>query len=216
MTGTRYEFSGQEHASRYLRHGVVRYEGKPIYVVSVRAARNSYEIGYCRIPYNGEDGERRCDLSDPALDLTPIPLGFVNYLSLNQCAALRRNPVRDWKVGLCGNNASLFMLGQGERGWQGVDGRILTGPDFYNTYMRRYPSLTESLQRMARVRDTEEVSHAVAFSYRFAVNPALHLYHLYTCRAPVGEVREDGASAILSPKFAYLREALAQDGIHAD
>ena len=118
-----------EYASAKLGGSIVRYEGYPVWVVDV----NDEYVCLDKIPSNG--GTFKVQLCD--LDLTPLPLGFVN--GDNTCSYIQRVPKRnDWKQGV--RAANLMGLSSSSVNLN------INSVDFVNTVLNKFPSIENCME----------------------------------------------------------------------
>jgi len=202
--------SGQAHAK--LSGTIIKIKGKPAYVFNVDREN---KVHWCRLPdkadvesgaaeFDDNDerivrpgkGQRSNKFNSETMDLSPLPLGYVNLNRPFQKGAyvvgVHRIPVRNARVGIHSGNV-LFSNKEGR--WN-----LFFTKNMEDTMMGRYPSLMDALDRAGK-------TGMCAFSRNFAVSNS-KLYHVYY-EEPVGS--HMGGRLSLDPDFRYLGELLAED-----
>jgi hypothetical protein len=91
-----------EYAKKRLCNTLVRLkDGSPFFVIKILSDESKEKT--C-VGYVAGNFVQTCSTND--LDLTPVPLGFVNFVS--DCSYAKRRPMRrDWKQGLSMNSLVL-------------------------------------------------------------------------------------------------------------
>lgn len=131
------------------------------------------------------------------LDLTPVPLGYINHS--DTCCFSSRMPMRrDWKQGLRPNNFVMYSL-YPELNMEVHE--ITRLYDIEDTCLNRYPSFRKCVDYV------EETHRASAFSRCFAVNEDGNL--TYKGAKIVGKI-EDERSITLEKKSTHLKEFLEE------
>lgn len=125
-----------------IANSVVRHRGHPVLVQRSARKRNHWEV--MRL-----SDKRSYTVHRGYLDLSPIPLGYVQVL--NRAVYVSRVPTRSWKIGLSSCN-----LSSGTIGFQNLIGLS----NFSQTVKGEFPSLEECL---------EEGEGSRAFSRNWAI-----------------------------------------------
>lgn len=129
------------------------------------------------------------------IDLTPVPLGYVNYGGV--ASYLARVPKRrDWKQGLRKENTITIGNGYGL-------GKINL-KELAKTIIGKYPTFKQILKTLSKNEDKKVKS--LAFSREFAVDKDFTLW--YRGEYAVGTV-EDGEPKLL-PEFDWVRDTLVE------
>lgn len=177
-----------EYASRRLSSTLVRKpNGNPFYVMSVS------RVGTETI-CTGTDPVREVmeDVNLRDIDLTPVPLGFVNFRG--QMGYACRRPMRkDWKQGL--SQTSLVVYG--------FDKRDLNLTQLSNTVLGKYPTLSKSLNY---VKTGQKLS--MAFSRDFGVINSGKEIELIYRKYPVGKLVDQ--TLVLNPDKFFLEQHLSE------
>lgn len=188
-------YDEQDNISMRLLNSVVRVGKTPVYVIDAGAQ----EIRYKSLTSGREN---TINLKSPRLDLSPIPLGYVNYRG--EIYYLSRMPVRKYKQGL--SSESLNMNGRNGRAKD-----VLRSKALAKCVLGQYPSQQEAIQR---IKDGEIMG--LAFSRQFAIcenggfggggeNAELSLR--FRGKA-VGKITRKHDELQLLPSFIYLQEKL--------
>ncbi len=93
----------QDHNARF--HGtIIRYDEKPYYVLVSGPAMHLYNpsrVMNCHFHPNGNDADvKGVDPYDDKLDISSIPLGYVNRTNIRSAVYLIRRPVRKFQQGI--------------------------------------------------------------------------------------------------------------------
>jgi hypothetical protein len=182
------------YANAKLHDTIVRFEGFPFYVNHIS------EDGMVRGRKLGQEGQS-CHLS--SLDLSPIPLGYVNID--RSTTYLMRVPSRQWRQGIRSSN--ITSIG-------GSHASLFAGSasSFVNLVRNIYPTPNDCLDL---INNQEVISQA--FSRNFAISSinnkgkkgSILLYKsLVVGTVSMGDMR---ASFNLSPSYHYLSETLEEE-----
>lgn len=171
-----------EYAHSRLVDTIVRKDGKPIYVVSVR---EGMVVTYHEI---GVDGEKRCKLEE--IDIEPVPLGFFN--TPRGAIYASRQPRRDdWRQGLRQTSINLKPP------------RV--------TYRWSVNDMAEAIRGVSMdikdaYKESEKTSRMIAFHRYWAVHNG-YLHHKWNL---VGTIDKDGTPTFYD-KYAYLLSRFMED-----
>lgn len=211
--GTRYDFDGADHANRYLRNSVIRVGGRPVVAMSVARRGGELALSYLPIPIPSNEGARENEipLSSRDVDLTPIPLGFMNFLDRVETRSLFRLPLRDWKIGLSTHSARVRRLDV--HYYDPIEFTQLCGVDAYNVYTGRYPSISTAIERLSGRGASKGGS--VAFSRRFAIDVGRAVWSPYIPK-PIGQIDFDSERITLNKDSEFFRQALEEDKADVD
>ena len=174
-----------EYAQRRLNNTLVRLSnGHPFMVLNTRFNENF------RVVCEGEDLKLRelktAPLTD--IDLTPVPLGFVNAEG-GKVAYVSRKPMRrDWKQGLSNNSISVWG-----------DGRFNSFRALVQPILKEYPSFARALEQI-------QTRKGVAFSRDFALINSDNQIKLFYRKYEVGVVVN--RRPVLNPDKFYLEQHL--------
>lgn len=190
-------FWDKEHANSRLSGCVVRTKrGKPVYILEVFAEdEDSEEIVWAAICQFSPDKAAKSLIKVSDLDLSPVPLGYVN--SLFGAAYAYRLPKRMWKIGLTNEN---FLTVSYQYGVNGCD---VWSDDVVNTIYGLYPSIQEAVDRLSA-----GPLPSIAFARNFALTSSLLL--LYNGETKVGVYNKDSKEMVLNQDFFYLKEMLQE------
>lgn len=200
-------FFDAHHASQYLRGCVIRYDEAPVFIQDVMAERgqiNIYHIGMA----SGRGHTKKHPIEDPKWNFNPVPLGFTFYpdrgTGFTFSVYCARNPIRNWKVGLCRNNlhAEPVVPRQGvmvSREW------LMTSDSLLKTITNKYPTFNEAIETMSADPDT---ILSVPFSRRFCIMTNGRLRYK-TRDVSVGTWSENGPE--LFNDFSFLNQVLQED-----
>jgi len=181
-------YGNRDDASLRLRGSIIRLKKTPIHVTEVDGGRIFFD--YLR---SGRAGS--CDGDDVRIDLTPVPLGFVN-LKGGVMRYLYRQPQRRYKQGLeygmissCAEYESLPFRNHG-----GLR-------NLCDTIQGIYPTLDEARRSARRSKGGERAfSREFGIRYRDGVERIVYRYE------EVGEIKGDDFS--LEDSHFYLKEML--------
>jgi hypothetical protein len=172
-------------------NSVIRYDGIPVLVVEILDVNNSYIK-----PLGEEVLQNPISFLDKKIDLTPVPLGMLNY---KDCAYwVRRGPVRAWKQGLHDQNIAIsFIDGPATRSTLN-DIRSLDCKGLSDCILGNYPSLQNILDTFK-----PEKLMSKAFNRVFAVTNQHKLYHK---TALVGCINPDNGNPLFRKGYDYLHK----------
>lgn len=182
-----------EYASSRLRNTVVKFDDNPVYVVEIS---DSEVYGTVSNMWGGD--EKQVHPKD--LDLSPIPLGFVNWG--RTAGFLSRMPTRYYKQGLCNNNVN----------WSLYAGQLYSKNTF-RTMKQIFPKAIECLEGLVC---GEIFRRGISNSFAIEANednfeqPLLRF-----CDDIVGHVSLSGdgknINYILDDEFKFLNEVLEKE-----
>lgn len=210
LKGTKYET--QDEVKARLENTVVLYEGNPVYITKVTLpdlddAKEIARVFFKTLPFdsNGRDKEVRKYLSSRNFDLTPFKMGYLNYK--NEVLYLSRATGRQYKQGLCAHN---LIVAPSARAKQEFGDRIpfrelLYLQEFVDMIKGVYPSFESACKQ-------KEGSVAVSRIFSLEKDPDLGCFYLTHKDTKCGIVLQNGIVSI-PRKFAFLKEALDDDGI---
>ena len=194
------EFYNYSQAEMYLLDSVIRFSGEPV-VVSYMEGEDEGEgdgINCCLKKLTQRTASyERVSIYDYRIDMSPVPLGYVNWKRYGEVSILiaYRVPLRMWKVGLTSNNLALRGIMHGDTGES--SSTVINSKALSNTIKGNFPSLDKCIQE----------EQPQAFSRRFAIlNKKLWFAQL---SSPIGEII--GGELSLIPQYAFMSEALRQD-----
>lgn len=176
-----------EYAGKRLNNTLVRLkDGRPFMVLKVIASPTNGEWGVMGdvLPAGGRIW---VDLDD--LDLTPVPLGFVNT-SEGMVFTCRKPMRKDWKQGLSLN--SLVTYGH-------IDASNFNLSILVQTILKEYPTFTKAIS----LTDTRG---SAAFSRDFGVSKKNGDTTLVYRKYAVGDVK--GGVPMLYPNKSFLQQHL--------
>lgn len=181
-------YDDPEYAARRLNGTLVRHiNGNPFFVSEVFREGDTL---MCR----GEDYVKGTpesyDLRE--IDLTPVPLGYVNITGGKAVYVSRKPMRRDWRQGL--SPVSLVVHGDG--------GKFSNFKLLMQPILKQYPSFAKCLEGIGK-RNTFAFSRDFALANREGVTRIM--YHQYE----VGTVQE-GGRVVLDPSKFFLEQHLAE------
>jgi len=188
------------HAENYLSGSVIRIDNVPCYVCSVGESKMEY------YPITEKNNHRVIDLDHPAIDLNPMPLGFLSLRetdNFHSSSYLKRGPYRQWKVGTTARNTISANPFKHAIKSSPMMQYILRSQEFCDTVAGKYID-----PEQAHALSAKNEQGAFAFSRRFAVFKDFLLYK--DLQEPVGTVSKDG-TVLLHEDFTYLTDMLNED-----
>lgn len=196
-------FFDLDHAHRYLTDSIIRYDGEPIYVENLTRDRGEIICFFRRL--RNWQAIRENKLASNKFDMTPIPLGLVNFEEFGLAATtikVSRVPRRGWKIGLNGNNVNFEALHDDAAVPRY---RTLMHSTFLrDTVVNNFPSFNRVKSKvMGKFPD------CMAFSRRFALDGHGRLFHMFEDKH-VGSLNANG-QPILSEKHEFLIQTLTED-----
>ena len=169
------------YARDKLIDSLVMHDGKPVYIRHINVSDG--EVEYL---FNNKEGF--CQVED--LDLTPVPLGFVNLR--DECLYVSRRPARHWKQGLrditincVGHKVGIFST------------------DLHNTIMNIYPSINLCEEYIIN-----KEKHSCAFSRKYCLEMGEEVINILRINTPVGEF--SNGNIFLYENYEFLREELEE------
>ena len=173
------EFYNEDQAMSYLTNSVIRLDKEPIYITGVRASRNDYRLAYSTVGNQREP--REIKYSDKKLDLSPIPLGFINYPKRtgryptpNLSIWAGRSPRRGWKIGLSTGAIVLQPQGTDTNILRDLDkSHLITSSPFRQTVVGNYPSFKKIVEKLKG----DESTDSLAFSRRFCLDRKNNVFY---------------------------------------
>lgn len=185
-------YDNAEYANSRLQGTIVRLNnGRPITIMGLEDVRGGeIHVDYRTLSTNRQGS---CELTD--IDLTPVPLGWVNNPG-NNASYLARMPMRhDWRQGLRVHNyTSLF----------GPDKRFVSNASLSRAIQGKHLDIDGAIEEASNTRKM------IPFSRDFAVNKSgkrVFLYFKWT--GVVGDVVNDIVN--LNEDFNHLQESLERD-----
>lgn len=212
LKGDKYETT--EEIRFRLEGTVVSYDNRPVYIsrVQVPDIEDEKEIArvfFFELPYGGivkrgvpAPKETRKYLSSKKFDLTPLKLGYFNYL--DQAVFASRAPVRQNKQGLCRNTCT-FTDPRGRRD-DGMNFETAIGAEgFVNMIDGKYPSFKEAGDMIG---DKAMSSVAVSRSFAFVIENDLDALILVHKGLKCGIALKGDKALKIPPKFHFLKEEM--------
>lgn len=145
---------------------------------------------------------KNIDLSKAEVDLTPLPLGFVNKRGCSYY--LSRSPVRRWKQGLSNESLKTTEVPLDEEVRARVGLGLLTSREIVACISNKYPTLLEAYKKVSEGRCS-----AMAFHRRFAITRNKgDMCDLWYKTKPVGTISRNGVRLI--SKYSYLKEMIEE------
>lgn len=190
MLGTDYG-NETEYAHTRITGTIVRLDGEPVYVTEPVGGR-SFRVKVL----DDEQGDRHT-VALTALDVSPVPLGFVNFL--NVASYLVRMPKRrDYKQGTRMENITSL------HGFRVADIPML---HLAKTIRNNYPTFTAALRKVeAKAKLKKTKFHSIAWHRDWALRHDLAV--IYRGGAIVGTI--SGGRPVLNEDKLYLRERLEE------
>lgn len=181
-----------EYAITRLRETYIRTAKGNLFFVEKVVRDEDYSIHCIGTEYNlNENKLVKLPLKD--LDLTPIPLGFINLEEENTAVYAVRVPIRKyWRQGLgCGNLHYFTFYNYYKEGFPKPDSLVKT---FFNVY----PTLDQALSKVKKDR-------LIAFHRNWAIGEE----DVFCRFKHVGQINKNGVIS-LSKKFSYLTPHLEE------
>lgn len=198
-------FFDREHATQYLTGSIIRYDGKPVAVYGIEKLAGAKGLSLSVYP---TDNKRASTIStvpidDPKIDMTPLPLGFVNIKSDDEdgniVVRVQRYPARRWKVGSYEGNTMVRSLYKDTPAPLPFN-YVVSNSQFKHTITGNMPKFEEVKAKM-------KPRSAWAFDRNFAMDSDLRVFHIHIMD-PIGKV-EDGKIE-LDGKYKFLAEQLEE------
>lgn len=180
-------YNDRDYAAQRLHNTIIR-EGKtPVLIIDIPPA------GSCSVLKLSTNRERKVDYN--LLDMTPVPLGFINYD--DTCFFAVRKPMRrDWRQGLRSNN---FFSCSPDYRYLTIDKGMYK--QLAKTIEGDYPSFTRALNIVHG-----GFTRFVAFSRGFCISNEDELF--YKAKFKVGGIKN--GVPVLARKFNYLDRVLKE------
>jgi hypothetical protein len=195
------KYDNVNDAQMRLGGTVIRYNGKPVYVIDVGDKKDPETFDtyiYLNITFPIDGVVDQVLIDDPLLDFSPVPVGYVNYNGGS--AYVHRVPIRKWKQGLHRDNLNVewdTYNGLGE------DADILVTSSLARSILNEYPAFDEAIERVRSKRDK-----SCAFNRKFSlVRSDIGLLWLYYKGEQVGWI-EGEQTFVLGNEHRYLQEEL--------
>lgn len=204
-----YDYNG---VVQRINNSVIRYDNKPIYVMSV--SQSSGHLCDLDIKYllTGKNGT--CSSESKKLDTSSPPVGYVNFPKRCDTLFLERVPRRRWKAGLHQENVVITTV----TGAQGsCDTSTLRSASTGKCILNDYPSFKEARDLLTKATKSDEYSHAAigthtfgqAFTRQLALvttNKRKDNFELHHQGEPIATLKGDNFE--LFEDFFYMKEFL--------
>lgn len=199
------DFFDIDHARNYLNGSIIRLAGSPIYVMDVTRNNRKFFLSYVDTDDLYVNRYfKQVALSDQDVDLSPLPLGYVN--GDVSTAYLCRSPRRAWKVGLTQRGMRYWWMRYDE----GIGTEIIWRKGFVNAVKNIYPSIDEATNRVIDFRS----GCGQAFHRRFSVVHSPHkIASIHYKWFPDAVGTFDGTNVVLNDAWSFLRETLEEANI---
>ncbi len=184
------------HTRMYLKNSVIRFRKQPIYITGV--LRKVEEIGL-RFVFLTRTKEYSIDLTNKALDFSPVPLGYSNTIT-GIVKIYSRKPIRAWKTGLSNTNLAIATYNLIP---QYVPNDTLHSRSLYNTITNKYPTYTEIRERLKKGENRD----TIAFHRHFCLRKEGDFIKLYYYKYGIS-IGFGSFLPILNPAFSFLNEHL--------
>lgn len=206
-----------EDAQMRLRHTVVLYKGRPVYITAIGMGTGDeiFRVHYKELPLvsperprrimdeEGEEGDgKRKYISSKHFDIAPFRMGYVNRPSGGGAFYCSRMPNRMQKQGLCGENFRAFD----NFGRQLDFNTFVSCKETVAMVENNYPSFDVALKSLDKIA-------SVAFNRDFALakDPVIpDLVFLYHKGEKVGMIAPKTREVTLGDKFKCLKESLQE------
>ncbi len=196
------KFYDQNHANLYLVGSVIRVGGVPIYVTDVRNSRSlGLIITYISLT-NADKKTKEIDIYNSKVDMTPVPLGFLNFQSFGRPKiAIRafRTPSRQWRIGLTIDNLRLRPDRYNDHE---TKRKVIHSLSFKKSVCGEFPSLPKVLKMIK-----DKKANSQAFSRNFAIGK--NGVRFIQLEEPVGKILK--GEIMLFDDYLYLSELLEKD-----
>lgn len=190
-----------------LCESVIKVTNRPFYVIGVDPldgrGKTFRILGvFCK---SKTDDPEDFKLDDDRVDLTPIPLGFVN--KTRTCVLLTREPKRMWKIGLHQENVAARVLTPDGLLYDRINfSETVLSDGFRSAVLGNYPTLKDLIL------DNKILHGSRAFSRDWAIQKlpqteTVNLVHKF--HGVVGKL--NGIHPELNEKFGFLHEALQEE-----
>lgn len=199
-----YVFHDITHAIRYLVGCIILINDRAAYIRNIIMDNGETIVFQYLNPASRK--EEFIKLYHPNVDLSPVPLGWVN-LTDNSIAYASRFPVRDWHVGLHPSNFSL-VYAQPSMNIAGAN-HVFMFPQLANCIEGKYPSFKDALEIHHK---NNGANYAVAFSRSFALSNGKLVKGVIN--TVVGGIKED--FLVLSKNYSYMLDKLVESGIKCE
>ncbi len=173
-------YKDRNYARGRLENTIIRVGKRPVYVVEIPID------GSVHVFYLENNVDKKVKYEE--LDMSPVPLGFINYNGYSYFAA--RKPMRrDWRQGLRANNTVII----GRHGGIKLDKRVYK--PLAKTILGKYPTFEDSLIEVRELGAAQ-----CAFSRGFGVTATNKI--IYKGDYIVGKIKGD--TPILDDNYKYL------------
>lgn len=179
-------FDDIEYAKKRLEGTLVRKSnGNPFHIATVElVGGQTFCIGSDFATGQSESVNLR------EIDLTPVPLGFVNLPGGNAVFTCRKPMRRDWKQGLSPNSIVVY----------GGEGRLNNFKPLIQPILKQYPNFATAVTNLSKRK-------SCAFSRDFAVERSDTGISLKYRKYVVGSI--DNGRPVLDPNYFFLDQHLA-------
>lgn len=192
-----YEILDAADTEQLFYDTVVRFKGEPVYVHRTEA--NKLHLRYLKNMENvGIVGP-----NDPDLDLTPVPLGFVNLFEDITCHLLERTVKRQFRVGMASTNTHARDILT-----KRVSNISRVSKNVRDTIMRVYPRYWDLLNYFGTV-----PRGALAFHPFFAMTADNDLYYKLTA---IGTINPENGKVLFKKQFKHIQTALEKVEIFSE
>jgi len=192
-------FYDQDHASLYLQGSIIRVDSMPVWVERVERSHTtkSLMLQYRNLETIGKSAPK-IRLSSSRVDMTPVPLGFLNFSDFgrpNVVVRAYRIPSRQWRIGLTTDNLRLYPH---KFDYSEPKSKVIQSIYLKDSICGEFPSADEAIERTrTKVRST-------AFSRTFAIERRKLKY--IQVIEDVGEIHK--GEIMLYDNYLYLSQLL--------
>jgi hypothetical protein len=203
-------YENRTEFSHRLLNTVIKIGDEPIYVDRVKGTENKPVLSVFYLPDMRQPRDISCE--DSTIDVSPFPLGFVNFTD-GMCAYYWRNPVRNQLQGL--HQGSCLSQVVWDKGHPPRYDTLISKAEFVKCVKGIYPSLKEVLKTVTSSEDDEDVPKVLAFHRKFAVarDEDCGLYVLFYKTNQVGH-SVGGKTWKLGTTFSYVYEQAEEAGLN--
>jgi len=207
-----YRFYNTAQMNSYLNNSVIRVDSEPAYVSEgYNTSSGQARIEYCFLGIKKEPKNKNVHIYSKNVDLSPIPLGFMNNNmdGREQISVINRRPSRNWKIGLSDININIFnpikYLGYTP---SPINELLIISENLRRTIMGLYPVFEQALKDLEK----GPFPNSIAFARHFCLEKKskkeeIKLWY-YKYDKFVGFV--DEAHPILNQQFHFLAEHLEE------
>ena len=207
-----YRFYNTAQMNAYLNNSVIRVDNEPVYVLEGYNTQSGQpKLAYCFLGKRRESKNKSVLIYSKNVDLSPIPLGFMNNITddKNQIAVVNRRPARNWKMGLSDTNMKISnpikYLGYTPGP---TTEAVIVSENLRRTVIGLYPGFEQALKDLKK----GPFPNSIAFARHFCLEKedkkaAINLWY-YKYEKAVGCI--DESIPILNQKFNFLAEHLEE------